>query len=173
VPFLLLLNLTPLAAAQAAAPGGGAKRQINLSPLAWFVGGTWTSEVRDAKAQTVTHVENRMTWSPNREAIEFQTDFDGTPHYNGFYAYNAASKAFNFYYTSSDGELTTGTATLDPDGKTIHQDFEITHNNGKTDHLQSTIVREGNDAYWLTVSAQKNGQSTQLFRIRYERPSEE
>ena len=36
------------------------------------------------------------------------------PNYNGFYAFNPVVKAIGFYCTSSEGELTIGTATPDP-----------------------------------------------------------
>jgi hypothetical protein len=140
-----------------------------LSPVAWLVGGTWVSDVKDPSDGSVTHVENRIRWAPNRQAIEFNTNFNGKPHYNGFYAYNPAAKTVGFYYTSAEGELTIGTATADPDGKTLHQDFDIMHADGKTGHIRSTLTRDGNDAYWFAVFVQKDGEWTQVFRIRYER----
>jgi len=140
-----------------------------LTPLAWFVGGTWVSDVKDASDGSVTHVENRMRWAPNHQAIEFNVDFNGKPHYSGFYAYNPATKQIVFYYTNSEGELTNGAATPDDDGKTLRQEFDIMHLSGNTGHVRSTIAREGNDAYWLTVFMQKNGDWQQVFRIRYDR----
>jgi hypothetical protein len=144
----------------------------DFAPIAWMVGGTWVSQVTDLSNDTVTHVENRVRWSPNRKAIQFLVDFSGVPHYNGFYAYNPAAKNISFYYTSSEGELTTGTATADPDGKTVHQEFDLTHTDGSVGHLRSTLVRDGDNAYWLTVFMQKNGDWAQVFHIRYERKPE-
>ena len=144
----------------------------DLSPIAWMVGGTWNSDVTDLSNETVTHVASRVRWSPNHTAIQFLANFNDSPHYNGFYAYNSATKAINFYYTSSEGELTTGTATPDADGKTIRQEFDIAHTDGTTGHLKSTIVRDGDNAYWLTVFMQKNGDWAQVFRIRYERKAD-
>jgi len=140
-----------------------------LAPVAWLVGGTWVSDVKDPSDGMVTHVENRIGWAPNHQAIEFNTDFNGKPHYYGFYAYNPAAKTIGFYYTNSEGELTIGTATPDPDGKTMHQEFDIMHPNGTTGHIRSTLVRDGNDAYWFTVFMQKDGEWAQVFKIRYER----
>jgi len=117
----------------------------------------------------VTHVENHIRWAPNHQAIEFNTDFNGKPHYYGFYAYNPVAKTIGFYYTNSKGELTIGTATLDTDGKTLHQDFDIMHTDGKAGHIRSTVVRDGNDAYWFAVFMQKNGEWAEEFKIRYER----
>src|SRR3974390_3090405 len=85
-----------------------------LEPVSWFVGGTWVSDVKDP------HVENHITWAPNHQAIQFVTDFNGTPHYNGFYAYDAAAKAIKFFYTSEQGQLTIRSAPPHPARKTPH-----------------------------------------------------
>lgn len=140
-----------------------------LEPVTWLVGGTWVSDVKDPQGGSVTHVENNIEWAPNHQAIEFLTKFNGHPHYNGFYAYDGATKKINFYYTSSEGELTVGTATLDADGKTLNHEFGITHTDGRVEHLRSTVVRDGNNAYWFTVFLLKNGEWSPEFKIRYER----
>jgi hypothetical protein len=139
-----------------------------LQPVAWLVGGTWVSDVKSPDGQ-VTHVENNIEWAPNHQAIEFLAKFNGQPHYNGFYAYNGATKKISFYYTSSDGQLTIGTATPDPDGKTLNQEFDITQPDGKVGHVRSTVVRDGENAYWFTVFLQKNGEWSPEFKIHYER----
>lgn len=139
-----------------------------LEPVAWFVGGTWVSDVKAPEGK-ITHVENKIRWAPNHQAIEFLTRFNGQPHYNGFYAYNAATKTINFYYTSSEGDLTIGTAVPDSDGKTLHQDFDLTSATGKVTHIRSTIERDGDNAYWFTVLLQKDGEWSPEFKIHYER----
>jgi hypothetical protein len=136
--------------------------------VAWFVGGTWVTDVKSPGGQ-VTHVENKITWAPNHQAIDFLTKFNGEPHYNGFYAYNAATKAIGFYYTSSEGDLTIGTAVPSPDGKTLQQNFELTDAKGKVTPIRSSIVRDGENAYWFTVFLQKNGEWSPEFKIHYER----
>jgi hypothetical protein len=141
-----------------------------LAPVAWLVGGTWVTDVKDPGDGSVTHVENQITWAPNHQAIDFVTNFDGKPHYNGFYAYNPATKTIGFYYTNSEGQLTIGTSTPDSDGKTIQQDFDVMQPDGKTQHIRSTLLRDGNDAYWFSVFMQnKTTEWVQVFKIRYER----
>jgi hypothetical protein len=140
-----------------------------LAPVVWLVGGTWTSDVKDPQDGSVTHVENHITWAPNHQAIQFLTNFNGDAHYNGFYAYNPATKTIGFYYTSSEGQLPVGTATPDADGKTLHQEFDVVQPNGKTQHIRSTLLRDGNDAYWFAVFMQDKGEWAQAFKIRYER----
>src|SRR5215469_9776851 len=143
--------------------------EVSLAPVAWLVGGTWTSDVRDPQDGSVTHVENRISWAPNHAAIQFVTNFNGKPHYNGFYAYDAAKGAIRFYYTSDNGQLTIGTLTPDLDGKTLHQEFDTTEPNGTISHIRSTIVRDGNDAYRFTVFIEQNGGWKQLFQTTYKR----
>ena len=146
--------------------------QDPLAPVAWFVGGDWVSEVKDNSDGSVTHVDNRIRWSPNHQAIVFNVEFNGKPHYDGFYAYNPASKKIEFFYTNSEGQLTIGTATPDADSKTLHQEFDIMHPDGTTEHLRSTIERDGNDAYWFSVLMSKSGNWEQVFRIHYVRKPE-
>lgn len=166
--WMLLASMASSAVAQSqpAAKTSGSP----LAPVAWFVGGTWTSDVKDPDDGSVTHVENHITWAPNHQAIQFVTDFNGKPHYNGFYAYDPAKKTINFYYTSEEGQLTIGTATPDGDGKILRQEFDVMQPTGATQHIRSTIARDGNDAYDFSVFLQnKAGDWVPLFKIRYER----
>lgn len=166
--FLFLCVLPSYAVAQAqAAPAKTADSP--LAPVAWLVGGTWVTDVKDPQDGTMTHVENHITWAPNQQAIQFVTDFNGQPHYNGFYAYDPAKKSINFYYTSEAGQLTIDTSTPDPDGRTLHQEFDVMQPKGSTDHIRSTIVRDGNDTYLFAVFVQQNGEWKQIFQITYRR----
>ena len=143
--------------------------EVPLAPVAWLVGGTWSSDVKDPADGSVTHVENRISWAPNHAAIQFLTNFNGKPHYNGLYAYDAQKGAIRFYYTSDNGQLSIGTATPDLDGKTLRQEFDTTQPNGTISHIRSTIVRDGNNAYLFTVFLEENGVWKQLFQITYKR----
>lgn len=158
-----------LAVTSSAQENTSAAKPSPLTPVAWLVGGTWVTDIKNPQSGAVTHVENNITWAPNHQAIDFLTKFNGHPHYNGFYAYNAATKTIGFYYTSSAGELTIGTATLDPDGKTLRQDFDLTQADGQIEHVRSTVVRDGDNAYSFTVFLQKNGEWSPEFKIHYER----
>jgi hypothetical protein len=105
VPLVLLAVFSINGLAQSK-PATGGSADGPLAPVAWLVGGAWVSDGKDSSDGSVTHVENH-------QAIEFNTDFDGKPHYNGFYAYNRVAKTIGLYYTNSEGELTIGTATPD------------------------------------------------------------
>ena len=169
VSKLLVCMVLVLASMAGWAQGGEKKEPSPLEPVAWLAGGTWVSDVKDPQDASTTHVENNISWAPNHAAIQFVTDFNGKPHYNGFYAYDPAKKAINFYYTSEDGQLTIGTATPDPDGKTLRQEFDVMSPGGRTGHIKSTIVRDGDNAYWFTVFLPKNGDWSPEFKIRYVR----
>lgn len=170
IAALCLVVLAVGGAAIAQSPAATKSPDSPLAPVVWLIGGTWTTDVKDPQDGSVTHVENRITWAPNHAAIQFVTDFNGKPHYNGFYAYDPVKKSINFYYTSEEGQLTIGTATPDADGKTLRQEFDVMHPTGKAQHVQSTIVRDGSDAYDFSVFLQdKTGQWAQAFKIRYER----
>ena len=164
--LLAVVSLSGIAQAPTAAPKNP---ETLMEPVAWLVGGTWVTDVKDPQDGSVTHIENHITWAPNRAAIQFVTDFNGKPHYNGFYAYDAAKAAIRFYYTSEEGQLTVGTATPGLDGKTLHQEFDVTQPNGAVQHIRSTIVRDGDDAYLFTVFMQQSGAWKQLFQITYKR----
>ena len=111
-------------------------------------------------------MENHITWAPNHQAIQFVTDFNAKPHYNGFYAYDPAKKTITFYYTSEEGQLTVGTATPDADGKTLHQEFDVTQPNGGSTHIRSTMVRDGSDAYVFSVFMNQDGEwKSNCFRL--------
>lgn len=162
--FVLLFFLPAPAANAQSKPAS----DDHLSPIAWMVGGAWTTDVKDP-AGAVTHVENRIRYSSNHRAIEFNTDFNGQPHYFGFFAWEPARKVIGFWYTSAEGELTIGTATADPDGKTLHQDFTITGEDGKSQDLRSTIVHDSDNSYLFAVLGNNKGEWVQIFQIRYVR----
>ena len=165
----LLLSVFAINVAAQSQPTPAKTAASPLDPVAWLVGGTWVSDVKDPEDGSVTHVENHITWAPNHQAIQFVTDFNGKPHYNGMYAYDPVKKTVGFYYTSESGQLTIGTATPDLDGKTLHQEFDVMQPNGSTNHIRSTLVRDGNDAYLFTVFMQQNGEWKQVFQITYKR----
>jgi hypothetical protein len=79
--FMLLVVFSINGLAQSKPAASGADNP--LAPVAWLVGGTWASDVKDPSDGSTTHVENRIRWAPNHQAIEFNTDFNGKPHYNG------------------------------------------------------------------------------------------
>src|ERR1035437_6871440 len=72
----LILSLAIVAASGFAQskPATPAATAEPLAPVAWLVGGTWVSDVKDPSDGTVTHVENLILLAPNHQAIELQTE---------------------------------------------------------------------------------------------------
>lgn len=144
-----------------------ADHPATLQPLDWLTGGTWTADIPEPKGTATTHIETRIQWSPNGQAVEFVTSFNGHPHYNGVYLYDPAAKTIRFYYSSSDGDLTTGTCTPTPTGLT--QEFDITNPDGTTNHLRSQIRQTTPDDYDWQVEGKKDGDWKVLIKLHYVR----
>jgi hypothetical protein len=166
--FVLCLAVLFLFPAQSANAQSKPASDDHLSPVAWLVGGVWTTDVKDP-AGAITHVENRIRYASNHRAIAFNTDFNGQPHYFGFFAWDPARRIIGFWYISAEGELTIGTANPDPDGKTLRQDFTVTEEDGKFQDLRSTIVPDSDNSYLFTVFGKSKGAWVQMFQIRYVR----
>ena len=82
----------------------------------------------------------------------------------------AASTVRPVKAAAPSGQLTIGSSTPDPDGKTVHQEFDVMQPDGKTQHIKSTLGRDGADAYDFSVFIpNKAGEWVQAFKIRYER----
>jgi hypothetical protein len=139
----------------------------HLQPMRWMVGKTWTSDAADPSSGKKTHIESVIRTSPNGASIEFVTTFDGKPQYNGFYAWDPATRQIRFWYTSSEGELTQGTAH--PEGDGLLQTFTITGVEGKVSPLRSHVKPVSADAYDWNVEAERDGKWVELIHLRYTR----
>ena len=146
--------------------GWGADRSKQLQAMDWMTGGTWTAEAKAANGPA-TKVESRIRWSPNGHAIEFVTSFNGHEHYNGIYAWDPAQQAVRFFYTSGEGEFTSGTAKPVEDG--LEQEFDITGVDGKANHFRSAIKKTGPDDYDWNVQRQENGEWAVMIKLHYTR----
>ena len=120
-----------------------------------------------------TRIETRIRGSENGHLMMFTTTFIEHNHpklqYEGVYFYDPRAKQIEFYYTSSEGELTRGHAVYDEATRTLTQDFDIIHANGQADRLRSLVVRDGDNAYNWNVMSQKNGTWAEIFHLQYVR----
>ena len=160
---LLSISLVP-AIAQQPAPQSAVD---HLQLVRWLAGKTWTADPVDPSSQKKVHIENTIRASGNGSNIEFDATFDGKPQYDGFYAWDPATKQIRFWYTSSEGELSQGVA--EPDGDGILQTFSITNVEGKVTPLRSHIKQISADAYDWNVETQKDGKWVELIHLRYTR----
>jgi hypothetical protein len=133
----------------------------NLQPIAWLTGGTWTAEFNRPDGKPFL-IQNEIRWADTGTAISFLTRFNGQPHYYGIYVYDPAAKQIKFFYTSADGEFTSGHTT--PSATTLQQNFQISNAEG-TKTFSSTIQREGEDAYTFNVF--QEGSDKSVLTVKY------
>lgn len=138
----------------------------HLQPIRWLAGHTWTADATDLSSRKKTHIESVVSVAPNGSSIQFVTSFDGKPQYNGFYAWDPATKQIHFWYTSSEGELSQGTVEAEGDG--VLQAFTITGVDGKVTPLRSH-VKPAADAYDWNVEVEQSGKWVELIHLHYTR----
>ena len=161
----LLLSFCAVSGAQQ--PASQQNAVDHLQPVRWLAGKTWVADPVDPTSKKTVHIENTIRASDNGSNIEFAARFDGKPQYNGFYAWDPATKQIRFWYTSSEGELSQGVA--EPDGEGVLQTFSITSVEGKVTSLRSHIKPLSADAYDWNVETQQNGKWVELVHLRYTR----
>ena len=133
----------------------------NLQPIAWLTGGTWTAEFKTPEGNPFL-IQNEIRWADTGAAISFLTRFNGQPHYYGIYVYDPAAKQIKFFYTSADGEFTSGLAT--PSATALQQQFQISNAEG-TKTFSSTIRRVGEDGYNFDVF--QEGSNKPVLSLKY------
>jgi hypothetical protein len=133
----------------------------HLQPVAWLTGGTWTAEFKTAEGKPFL-IQNEIRWADTGAAISFLTRFNGQPHYYGIYVYDPAAKLIKFFYTSADGEFTSGHTT--PSATALQQQFQISNTEG-TKTFSSTIQRAGEDAYNFDVF--QEGSDKPVLSLKY------
>lgn len=136
----------------------------HLKPIRWLVGKAWTEGAVDPASGKKTHIESVVSAAPNGSSIQFVTSFDGKPQYNGFYAWDPATNQIRFWYTSSQGELSQGTA--EPEGDGVLQIFTIAGVDGKVPPRRSHVKPAG-EAYDWNVGREQNGKWVELIYLHY------
>ena len=119
-------------------PAAPAPAAEPLAPVAWMVGGTWVSDVKDPSDGTVDSRREPYSLGAEPSGHRVQYRLQRQAALQRFLCLQSRRQDHLFYYTNSEGEMTIGTATPDPDGKTLHQEFDIMHPDGKTGHIRST-----------------------------------
>jgi hypothetical protein len=163
---LLLLLLVPLrlgAAAPAPLPP--------YAPLQSFVGGTWSAALPAGKDGAPRSIELVFTWAQNHQGIRFDSSFvSGTqrvPYVSGMYAWDAATKKLEMFYSDSEGSLTRGPVTL-ADGVLVH-DLTESDSDGTVDLLQVRIAKVGQDAFTDDIYLRRDAAYVKIASVRYQR----
>jgi hypothetical protein len=159
--FVALLITGSLSAQSAPAPTADP-----LAPIAWMAGGTWHGEVTGPDGK-LTKIETRVERELGGKAFSFNTNFDGIPRYQGFFAYDAAKKTIVFSYPSADGSLAEGSVAQTDD--MLLWDFRMTEASGAVERYQVHVHRDGADDYTWTLFAPQNDSWAKLFEVHYHR----
>jgi hypothetical protein len=164
--LLLLLALVPLRlAATSPAP---------LPPyaaVASLVGGTWSATLPPGKDGAPRSIELTFAWAQNHQGIRFDSAFVSgdkhVPYVSGLYAFNAATKKLEMFYSDAEGSLTRGPVTL-TDGVLIH-DLTESDSDGTVDQVQVRIAKFGQDAFTDDIYVSRSGAFVRVASVRYER----
>ena len=147
-----------------------AQAQNLVEPLAWLVGGVWTTDASKL-APNMVRIETRYTWSDNGAFVRFNTHFvmkEGTlKNYDGQFFWNPSTKSLRMWYMDARNEITEGSVSVDGD----HFEFDFTGENfeGKPAELRVLLSRRSNDSYtWLLQEKNVEGWK-ELGKLDYNR----
>lgn len=164
VIFLVCLSL----GAQQPAPR--AQTSKPMDPLAWLVGGAWTTDASKLDPSMV-RIETRYNWSDNNAFIRFTTHFvmkEGTlKNYDGQFFWNPASSSLQMWYMDARNSLTEGTIAVE--GDTTRFDFHGTNFEGKPADLRVLLIRKSNDLYVWQLDEKTSEGWKQMARLEYAR----
>jgi len=154
--------------AQQTAPKAQAKSLVE--PLAWLVGGVWTTDASKL-APNMVRIETRYAWSDNGAFVRFTTHFamkEGTlKNYDGQFFWNPATKSLRMWYMDAHNEITEGTVTVD--GDQFEFDFAGENFEGKPAELRVLLWRKSNESYtWLLQEKSAEGWK-ELGKLNYDR----
>ena len=130
---------------QAAAPDAATR----LEPLAWLVGGTWTTEEPDAVGGR-QRVFVRGRWAPTRSAILFDVSYESAgrtvAQYDGMYLWHPGRRALVLWQVNRKGEVNEGTLSVTPAGD-LEQVSRTDHPDGSVHFTKVTYHRIGPDDF--------------------------
>jgi hypothetical protein len=161
--LLLLVPLRLLATSPAPLPP--------YAPLESLVGGTWSAVLPAGKDGAPRTIELVFRWAQNHQGIRFDSSFvsagERTPYVSGMYAFNAATKKLEMFYSDSEGSLTRGPVTL-ADGVLVH-DLTESDSDGTVDMIQVRIAKFGQDAFTDDIYVSRDAAFVKIASVRYQR----
>lgn len=138
-----------------------------LSSIGWLAGGVWRAELPGPAGSGTTKIEQKAERTLGGRVLRFQTSFDGTQQYEGFFAYDAVKKKVVFSYPSASGDVTTG-EVAEGAGEVL-LDFTVDDGEGAATHYQVHMKQNGPDDYlWALFVADGSGWKP-LFQVKYHR----
>jgi hypothetical protein len=141
------------------------------APIEFLAGGVWRGELPAAAEGAKTSIELRCEWTPNHQAIRFDSAFVSsdkrTPYTSGLYVWNAARKQLVLTYCDAEGSLTEGEVFVE--NKTLRHEFTITDVNGKVSRARALITPQSQNDYTNQISAETGGIWKKLVTVSYHR----
>jgi hypothetical protein len=141
-----------------------------ISPLAWLVGGVWTSDVTPPGGHP-TRIETRYQWADNSAYVRFTTHFvseKGTfKNYDGSFFWNPEQSTLAMWYMDAGGTITQGPVTMTAD--TMLMTFRGTDFDGKLADMRVTVTRKNADAYRWQLEEKQPSAWKPLLSLEYRR----
>ena len=142
-----------------------------LGPISFLVGGVWRGELPAAANGEKTSIEMRCDWTPNHQAIRFDSAFvrasQPAPYTSGMYCWNAAKDQIVFTYCDAEGNLTEGVVFQETN--TLRHEFTITDRQGKTEKARAIITPHLPDNYSNEIFVEKDGAWQKIANVSYRR----
>ena len=161
--YLLVFLWAPILWAQSAVKSA----TDPLAPLAWMVGGTWHGEISMPGNGAVTRIDTRIRRTLGGHVLAFDTNFNGSPRYEGQFAYDAVRKQIVLAYGAADGGWVEG--TVQPQPAFLLWDFEVHESDGTVGHYQLHVHQDDADDYTWALFGQRDGVWSPQFQIKYHR----
>lgn len=165
-----LLAFLVLVSVPAAAKADGPPAGDPLAALAWFVGGTWVSEIKSPDGRAL-RVETNFHWAGHGRALKYVVHFHGAeravPQYEGMYFWHPGKKHVAMVQVDRSGNLTESVITVE--GETVTQENQATAADGTTRPQRVTVTRRGEDAFEFKASVQREGEWVEAVALTYER----
>lgn len=146
-----------------------------IDSLGWLVGGVWSADA-SALGGSVTRIDTRYEWTPNRSFIRFTTDFVSgsgvNPHYAGDLFYDPTGQSLMIWYMDETNAITSGHMSVDGKSWTIsfQGDGNVVGVAGRVDYTVD-ILRTSDNSYTWTLIADVDQSKKEVFALTYQRRS--
>lgn len=146
-----------------------------LAEIKFLVGGVWSGDLPATADGTHIGIELKADWTPNRQAIRFDSTFVNngkrTPYTSGCYFWNAAKGRTVFAYADGEGNLIEGEVFLE--NGALRHEFTITTRQGKVEKARALITPHLPDGYTNDIFVEKEGAWTKMASVNYRRRTNE